>query len=108
MKLEYNFWTGHIESVETSLKKSVAAYIRLGYSVKIGITNHPERRASQHSKDAKWIKMVVKYKTNSISYINTMERILIDHHWFNIENEIGGGGGPNGKKGPYFLYVLLG
>jgi hypothetical protein len=108
MQVNYSYWTGHLTNVETSLKKSVGAYIRLGYAVKIGITNNTERRASQHSKIFNWERMVVKYKTNSIYNVNKLERILIDHHWYNIENEVRGGGGPNGKTGPYFLYLLVG
>ena len=107
MIVEYDYWTGHISEVETPLKRSVAAYLRHGYKVKIGITNNPEKRATKHSNKINWKRMVVKYKTSSIVNMNNMERILIDHHWYDIENEIGGGGGPNGMNGPYFLYVLL-
>ena len=35
-----------------------------------------------------------------------MERIIIAHHWDRVENEVGGGGGPNGS-GPYYMYVLV-
>ena len=36
-----------------------------------------------------------------------MEKALIEHHFDFIENEVNGGGGPNGVCGPYYLYVLL-
>jgi hypothetical protein len=106
MQVNYSYWTGHLTNVETSLKKSVAAYIRLGYAVKIGITNNPERRAKEHARKGTWKRMIVKYYTTSVKYINDMERIIIAHHWDRVENEVGGGGGPNGS-GPYYLYVLV-
>jgi hypothetical protein len=108
MTLEDDYWTGHLSEVEASLKRSIRAYLSFGYKVKIGITNDPNRRANEHSKNIGWKRMVVKYRTSSNYYINNMERILIDHHWIYIENEVRGGGGRNAIVGPYYLYVLLG
>jgi hypothetical protein len=106
MTLQYNYFTGHQNTVETALKKSVAVYLSNYERVKIGITNNPERRAKEHEK-GNWKRMIVKYYTTSVKYINDMERVIIDHHWDRVENLVGGGGGPNGE-GPYFLYVLVG
>ena len=107
MDIEYDYWTGSINEVTESLIRSVGQYTRHYKGVKIGITNNPERRAGEHSRSGKrWKKMVIKYKTTSINFINRIEQILIDYHWDYIKNEIGGGGGPNGE-GPYYLYVLL-
>jgi hypothetical protein len=39
MTLHYDYFSGYLYSVETSLKKSVAVYTRKYYRVKIGITN---------------------------------------------------------------------
>ncbi|MBU3660379.1 MAG: hypothetical protein FGM14_10940 [Flavobacteriales bacterium] len=106
MTLHYDYFSGHLYSVETSLKKSVAVYTRKYYRVKIGITNNPERRAKEHARNGTWKRMIVKYYTTSVKYINDMERIIISHHWDRVENEVGGGGGPNGRA-PYYLYVLV-
>lgn len=107
MDVEYDYWTGSINEVTESLIRSVGQYTRYYNKVKIGITNNPERRAREHQKSSlRWQKMVVKYKTSSVNFINRLEKILIDYHWDYIKNEIGGGGGPDGK-GPYYLYVLL-
>ena len=44
---------------------------------------------------------------SSVNSINEMEKIIIDHHWEIITNEVSGGGGPNGKTPPYYLYILI-
>ncbi|MCG8573371.1 MAG: GIY-YIG nuclease family protein [Flavobacteriales bacterium] len=107
MDLEYDYWTGSLNDVKASLKRSVAQYIRNHKKVKIGITNNPERRKNQHAgSDEKWDKMIVKYQTFSINFIDQLEKLLIDEYWDYIQNEIGGGGGPKGDP-PYYLYVLL-
>lgn len=65
------------------------------------------RRKREHQRSSKkWERMVVKYKTCSVNSINRIETIFVDHHWEYLQNEVGGGGGPNGNA-PYFLYVLL-
>jgi hypothetical protein len=107
MIIQDNYITGHLAEVESSLKRTVSAYLRNGYKVKIGITNNPERRSYEHSQTGRWKQMVLKYQTSSVRYINEIERIIIEHHWDYIENEVAGGGGPNGKEGPYYLYILL-
>ena len=103
----YNYLTGKIDWVFESLNRSVGQYKRSYRYVKIGITNNPERRKNEHSQsNVKWEKMIVKYSTTSVKYINELEKMLIDQHWEFIENEVAGGGGPNGE-GPYYLYILL-
>ena len=107
MKLEYDYWTGSINEVSESLIRSVGQYTRYYGKVKIGITNNPERRMREHQRSSiRWGKMVVKYRTSSVNFINQLEKLLINYHWDYIKNEIGGGGGPNGKE-PYYLYLLL-
>jgi hypothetical protein len=108
MEIEYNYWTGNFNDVKTSLIRSVAQY-NVHYSkIKIGITNDPPRRLIEHEKTKLgWKKMIIKYHTSSVNYINEMEKIIIAHHWDIVENEVNGGGGPNGKTPPYYLYVLL-
>jgi hypothetical protein len=107
MELIEDYWTGNINDVIESLNRSIAQYIRHNNKVKIGITCNPNRRINEHSLSKEnWDKMIVKYKTTSVNYINEIEKILIDNHWDYIANEVAGGGGPNGNS-PYFLYVLL-
>lgn len=107
MILQEDYWTGNINDVIESLNRSIAQYIRNNNKVKIGITCDPQRRSKEHSKsNEKWERMIVKYKTTSVNYINLIEKVLIENHWNFISNEVSGGGGPNGNP-PYYLYVLL-
>ncbi|MCO6175366.1 hypothetical protein NHF50_09955 [Flavobacterium sp. NRK F10] len=108
MELEfYEYQTGTFNDVKESLIRSIAQYLRHYNKVKVGITSNPLNRFSQHSNSGKgWKKMIVKYETSSVSYINEMEKLLIDNFSDLLQNEIGGGGGPNGKP-PYYLYLLL-
>ena len=93
MNVEYDYWTGSINEVTEYLIRSIGQYTRYYNKVKVGITNMPERRAREHQKSSlRWRKMVVKYKTSSVNFINRLEKILIDYHWYYIKNEIGGGG----------------
>ena len=87
--------------VNLSLNKSVLAYSKRWKNIKIGITCDPERRAKEHAKAGIWKKMVVKYETSSVNFINKMEQNLIENHWTILVNEVAGGGGPNAKTGPY-------
>lgn len=106
MSVEYDFWTGSLDSVLNSLNRSVAQYIRNHKSVKIGITNHPERRLKQHLVNRHWDKMIVKYKTTSVRNINLMEALLIERYIDYTVNQVTGGGGPNGEP-PFYLYILV-
>lgn len=107
MELRYDYWTGNFGSVKTSLIKSIQRYAYLYDNVKIGITSNPDSRKNKHRSSGQgWQKMIVKYETSSVRYINEMEKLLIDHHWEVITNLRGGGGGPNGSP-PYYLYVLV-
>ena len=107
MELIYDYWSGHITNISFNLRQSINSYIRHYSTVKIGITCNPERRMSEHDRSGiGWEKMIVKYKTSSVSYINEIEKETIDSHWDDITNMVSGGGGPNGNP-PYFLYILL-
>ena len=107
INLYYDYWTGHVDDVTSTLMRSVGQYTRMYKHVKVGITNNPERRVIEHYKSGKrWRHMAVKYRTNSIRSIDQIERDLIDYHWFNVTNKVGGGGGPKGAP-PYYLYVLF-
>ena len=104
--VEYDYWTGHLREIIPTMNRSIASYTALYSRIKIGITNNPEIRFKAHLRDGRWDKMVVKYSTNSVNYINELERVLIDNHWDYITNQVRGGGGPNGQP-PYYLYVLI-
>jgi hypothetical protein len=108
MELDFDLRTGAFNDMKEFLLRSIQSYVMHHNSVKVGITCDPDRRFYEHSNSGKrWKKMVVKYETSSVSYINNMEKALIEHHFDFIENEVNGGGGPNGVCGPYYLYVLL-
>ncbi len=108
MELDFDVRTGAFKDMKEFLIRSIQSYVMHHNSVKVGITCDPDRRFYEHSNSGKrWKKMVVKYETSSVDYINNMEKALIEHHFDFIENVVNGGGGPNGKCGPYYLYVLL-
>ncbi|KIX21856.1 hypothetical protein SY27_04010 [Flavobacterium sp. 316] len=107
MILIYDHWTGSFNDVKASLIKSIAQYLRHYEGVKVGITSNPLNRFSKHNgSNKKWEKMIVKYETSSVKYINEMEKILINNFSDLLLNEVAGGGGPNGGS-PYYLYVLI-
>lgn len=108
MKLIKDYWRGKPSEVNTSLKRSISQYTRHHKKIKIGITCRPNERMKEHDKmNLGWEKMIIKYETSSINFINKIEKDHIDYQWDFITNMAKGGGGPNGGKGPYYLYVLL-
>lgn len=108
MELKYNHWKGSFEAVDEVLRKCISQYTRNHSKVKIGITNKPERRIKQHSKsNLNWEKMIVIYETSSVSFVNKMEKKHISYQMLYVTNQRNGGGGRDGKTGPYYLYVLL-
>ncbi len=108
MELIYDYWKGKPSEVNTSLKRSISQYTRNYSNVKIGITCRPKERLKEHNKmNLDWEKMIIKYETTSINFINKLEKEHIHYQRDFITNQRNGGGGPNGNKGPYFLYVLL-
>ena len=107
MQLKYDYWTGHFEEVKGSLIRNISQYSINNTEIKIGITNDPERRIKEHqNNNLGWKKMIVKYQTNSVNYINIMEELLINYHWEYLSN-IRGGGGESKAKPPYYLYILI-
>lgn len=104
MELKHDYWTGQFEEIIGSFIKSISHYSINHNGIQIGITNNPERRRQEHIASKKgWKKMVVKYETTSINYINVMEEILTNYHWEYVNNE---------KRSatitePYYLYILI-
>ena len=106
MELKYNYWTGSVNNVLEHLNRSIGQYKQYK-KIKIGKTNNPKRRVSEHSRNnINWDKMVVLYKTTSVNFVKKLETILVDNNWDYIENEISGGGGPDGE-GDQYIYILL-
>ncbi|GFK92931.1 hypothetical protein NNJEOMEG_00759 [Fundidesulfovibrio magnetotacticus] len=112
MEIVYNHWTGHPSQLNPT--HCLGAYLRADehHHVKVGITNNPEVRASQHAADMTWGKMVVIYETTSLGYVRQVESQLVDHlrtrctATCNGANAVGGGGGNYGE-GPYYVYILF-
>lgn len=89
MELIYDYWVGHLTNVEPTLKRSVNAYIEHYSTVKVGITGKPERRKSEHKRSNKgWDKMIIKYHTTSVKYINSVEKKLIDYRWNMLQTRL--------------------
>jgi hypothetical protein len=82
MTLHYSYFSGHLNTIETALKKSVSVYTEKYQQVKIGITNNPERQVKEHEHNGTWKRMIVKYYTTFIQYINDMEHLIVAHHWY--------------------------
>ena len=100
-------FTGPPSRVESTLRKSIAAYVRGGIGYRIGFTNNPETRASQRPyNNGHYGEMIVLYRTTSDRFVRQLERALIDYFWETegLEVEIGGGGGPKGEP-PHYLYI---
>ena len=107
MQLKYNYWTGHFEDVKATLIRNISQYSINNNEIKIGITNDPERRIKEHqNSNLGWQKMIVKYQTNSVIYINIMEELLINYHWEYLSN-IRGSNEEHKEKPTYYLYILI-
>ena len=109
MKVRYQMEGGWPNRIEGRLRRRVSALVRQSRSFKIGITNWPERRASQHKAKygSEFSEMIVRYYTRSRHNAGDLEARLIDFNWdrYELRNKRGGGGGRYGE-GWYFLYLL--
>jgi hypothetical protein len=106
MVLHYDYWSEHLNELETTLERSVANYISKYQKVKIGITNNPQQKSVELDKTKKWKRMIVKYYTTSEKNVSVVVNIISAHHWDLVESEISGGG--LNRCAPYYLYVLVG
>jgi hypothetical protein len=66
MELHYDYCSGQLNEVETSMEKSVENYANKHQKVKIGITNNPQQRFEKFDKTRKWKGMIVKYFTQQL------------------------------------------
>ena len=110
MDISCDYYTGHLVHVQTVLRRRVRVFTKKWYWVKVGITNNPNTRANQHIRnDPDWERMVVLWKSSSVTKIRQAESLLINYLWEHegLDNMIDGGGGRQARVGPYFLYVLL-
>ena len=109
-KLEYSrsYYSGFPKNVIPLLRISISLFLRNYRRVKIGITNNPERRWSEHLRqDAEsWDRMVVKYCTKSVNHANRVEKYFIETEpalynfwpgWSNMS-----------ASDDYYVYILLG
>ncbi|HNP32593.1 MAG TPA: GIY-YIG nuclease family protein [Flavobacterium sp.] len=104
MELKYDYWTGPFEDVKGSLVRNISQYSISNNAIKIGITTDPERRIQEHRRsNLGWKRMVVKYQTSSVSYINVIEEILINYHWEYVNNEKS----IFSQAEFYYLYILI-
>lgn len=78
-KIEYNCITGPASKVIESLERSLSQYLRHYRDVKVGITGRePQKRFIEHlNEDPKWERMVVKYKSSSENFVNSIEKYFI-------------------------------
>jgi hypothetical protein len=96
--------TGHPSAILSTMLRRVSGYTRDCY-FKIGITCDPEGRWQAHK--SSYDQMVLVYESSSIDCVRQLERELTEHNQEFADNVISGGGGNIGKRGPYYLYVLL-
>lgn len=99
---------------KADLKNSVSNFITWHEYFYIGISNNPERRNYQHYKNGKGhSKMEVLYVSSSPRMCKKLEAELVAYYNEHAKycgynkNKKGGGGGPDGLNGPYYLYILL-
>lgn len=106
MELKHDYWQGQFEDILRTFIRSISQYSINHNNIKIGITNDPEKQLKEHqNSNLGWKNMIIKYQTNSVNHINTMEELLINYHWEYLSN-IRGRGEPNAKP-PYYLYLLI-
>ena len=107
MELKHDYWQGQFEDILGTFIKSISQYSINHNGIKIGITNDPEKRLKEHiTSNVGWKKMIIKYETTSINYINVMEELLINYHWEILSN-IRGNVGETHKTPPYYLYIVI-
>lgn len=104
MELKYDYWTGQFDDIKDSLIRNLSQYSINNNGIKIGVTTNPERRIKEHhNSNLGWKKMIVKYQTNSVTYITIMEEILVNYHWEYLNNERK----MSNQKDSYYLYILI-
>ena len=106
--VKYDYYTGFPANVLNHLARDVTRIANRSTSIKIGITNEPERRWLQHSQRYPWDQMIVIYGSTSLAFVRDIERELIDYtfDWDESLNFVGGGGG-NFAAGYQYVYVLI-
>lgn len=106
-RVVYSYFTGRPQDIVSNVLRVISAYTRKDRVrwFKIGITNNPESRF-QHGYAKSYDKMIVLYRSSSLSNVSDLERELIEHNRELADNMIGGGGGNYGNP-PYFMYVVI-
>ena len=107
MELNHDHWTGNFEDILGTFIRSISQYSINHNGIKIGITNNPQRRINELiASNGGWKKMIVKYETSSLNYINVMDELLSNYHW-ECNSNIGGNMDETHKTPPYYLYILI-
>ena len=109
MEIKYNkLQSGWPRQVDKKLHDEISNCTKR-QRFKIGITNNPERRASQYRYNDYRL-MHILYETSSIDHARELEKNLIaqfrDKCKNRLENIIGGGSG-RPSDGMYYLYVVV-
>jgi predicted GIY-YIG superfamily endonuclease len=115
MSIIWYYTTGKFRDVETSLRRALGQYARHHNYLKIGRTNDPERRWTEHQRERRkvsdsWSRMVVIYESSSFNDIVQAEKLLIDyarqtHYEAEVWNDISGS--DKGEPSTEYIYVLL-
>ena len=106
--------TGWPSGLKSRLTRKVGALSRHGaFHQKVGITDNPERRWSQHAPH-RWKRMDVIYRSTSRLAVDQVETYLANHFLMSrcssagcYHNRIGGGGGRKPDASLlHYVYVL--
>lgn len=111
MDVAYRYIEGWPTETRHLIHRSVGALARHNNHLKIGLTNNPERRFTEHRKNKNWDAMHVIYCSYRFQSVQAIERYLIQYirnqctstYWHH--NIVDGGEGRVGS-GPYYVYVL--
>jgi len=112
---DWLYSTGHTQAVISGLRKALAAYARHNPHIKVGRTNEPSRRWTEHQREREadgdsWERMVVIYVTSSSHYAREVEKGLIEHVR-QKDYDVGGwnkrGGDQESLAKANYVYVLL-
>lgn len=106
-KVVYSCFTGRPPNIVSCVSRVISACTREDRvrRFKVGITNNPEIRF-QRAYSKLYDKMIVVYRSSSLSNVSDLECDLIEHNRELADNMIGGGGGNYGDP-PYFMYVVI-
>lgn len=105
--VELSYITGTPSGVVEHLKRSISLYLTRYNCVKIGITGrNPQTRFEEHLRNGNWDRMVVKYRTRSENFANTIETYFtlskpeLNNYWYGTSHL-------SEKENYKYVYILL-